>query len=77
VKKGFECSYSLEGKLKKLFFISAKQGIAEALEKKGFAVEPGFVSWYAGHLWDSSRETMLRIDEALTKWKTIKAVRRR
>ena len=78
MKKGFfERSYSLELKLKKLFFISARKAIAESLEKKGIEVEQGFVNWYAGHIYEASKETLLKLDEALKKWEGIKRMRRR
>ncbi len=78
MKKGFfERNYSLELKLKKLFFISAREAIAESLEKKGIAVEREFVNWYAGHMYESSKETLLKLDEALKKWEGIKRMRRR
>ena len=77
MKKSFDRGYSLERKLKKLFFISARRAIVEALEQKGIAVDTGFVSWYAGHMWESSKETMLKMDQALKQWEAIKRMRRR
>jgi hypothetical protein len=68
---------SLEAKLKKLFFVSAREAIVIEVKRRGIAVETGFVSWYSGHMWESSKETMLRMDEALKKWETIKRERRR
>ena len=77
MKKGTDHRYPSEGKLKKLFFISARQAIVEALEQKRIAVDAGFVSWYSGHMWESSKESMLKLDQALKKWEGIKRERRR
>ncbi len=77
MKRRFGNGAALEAKLKKLFFISARQKIAETLQGKGIPVEHGFVNWYAGHMWDSSKESMLKMNDALKKWEAIKRMRRR
>jgi hypothetical protein len=68
---------NLEARLKKLFFMSAREAITFEVKRRGIAVEPGFVSWYSGHMWESSKETMLKMDQALKKWEGIKRERRR
>ena len=77
MEKVFRPNAKLEAKLKKLFFVSARSMIVAEVKKRGIVVDAGFVSWYSGHLWDCSKEDMLKVDQALKKWAVINRERRR